>query len=473
MASESAAATELSEAVEVGESDTSSLLTELEAHRLSDPLAAASSLSPLLGLADEAALCRSSVDCRWWLLPSSPLLRPFREVSQLLSSAELNTSKPSCWRVVGVHAVRAALLLLLLLLLLLALRSILSSLHARTTPDTAQAYDYLDLNRSCLLYSRHPEHPPCTAPLSDVQLVSHISAASSLCGDGLREMAVTHLKSWMLHTPHDTPLSFFLLTDEVARQSEYVQGVVARWPRQPNITWLDLASLPDQYRAHLDDFRRCSTARIYLPLLLPAHVHQVVYLDLDSLIMNDPRPMFAHFQLFGPETLMSFAWETNRPGVWNWYHNRGPHQFPFVWPWGVNAGVMLMDVKRVQQWRWREMTYIDNMFELAERYKHKFVLGDQDWLNTLLSEVGQTTARDVWIPMPEHFNWRSMSSDVGEPVHLSAGGDSRESLVVLHGNDHAFGGKDAFSSSAYQLYLHWWGWPSDLQEGNDQSKEAG
>ena len=392
---------------------------------------------------------------------TSNLLTHGGESGPLLSSAELSPSQPSCWRVVGVHAIPAALLLSMLLLLL-ALIAFLSPLIARLTSDiaTGQAYDYLELNRSCILYSRHPEHPPCTAPLSHVQLVSHMYAASSLCGDAMREMALTHLKTWMLHTPHDTPLSFFLLTDEVERQSEHVHGVVARWPRQPNITWLDLASLPDQYRAHLNDFRRCSTARIYLPLLLPAHVHQVVYLDLDTLIMTDPRPMFAHFQLFGPDTLMSFAWETYMPRAWNWYIDNGPHPFPFVWPWGVNAGVMLIDVQRVQQWRWREMTYIDNMFELAHRYTDKFVLGDQDWFNTLLSEVRQSTATEVWIPMPERFNWRSMSSDGLQPVHSSASGDSRESLVVLHGNSHAFSENNSFSSSAYQLYLRWWGWPS-------------
>ena len=350
--------------------------------------------------------------------------------------------------------------------------------HAVTSSSTPYDFhwDYLHPNRTCLLYSRHPAHPPCRVPSALVRspaTVESMSIAFTVCGTGeIQLLSIVHLKSWLLHQPATMSLSVYILTDDVAAQRSFFDPILHRWPRQPNITWLDATSLSSQYQAFLDDFGRCATARVFIPILLPPSVDLIAYVDVDSVLVNDPRPLWAEFSHYSPSTLMSFTFEVNIDHVDNHY-DRAVNITKHVEPFGINTGVMLMNLTRTREWRWQGMSYLAYMMDIAARFKPTFILGDQDWFNTFLYEHQRATGEELWLPLPDSYNWRA-SSQIQHlhqpPLELLRRDTHSPPLVFIHGNGGSFfedgvGGRkrfaqDAFSLNTFRLYDNWWGWPS-------------
>ena len=106
----------------------------------------------------------------------------------------------------------------------------------------------------------------------------------------------------------------------------------------------------------------------------------------------------------------------------NWYVKEGV-EFPFVLPWGLNSGVMLMDVEAVRRWTWRGRNYTEVMVDVLERYRGQLKLGDQDWYNVVLELVRRESGgEEVWVPLSESVNWRVGSGAVGGVEWVGSGG---------------------------------------------------
>ena len=334
------------------------------------------------------------------------------------------------------------------------------------------ALNYQQPNHTCILFSHDPAYPPCPLPpvLPPHPPNTNITAAFTVCGSDVQQYALTHLKSWMLQQPPNTSYTFYILTDDVKAQSTHFDSVVSRWPRQPQLHWLDILSLPRPYHWYLNEFKRCATARVWLPLLLPSHIHRIAYLDVDTLLLADPRRLWRHFDLFVPNhTLLAFAWETSYADVrTNWYLKQ-PRAFPIVPPWGLNSGVMLMDVQQVRRWQWQGRNYTEAMVDVYAQYRGKLQLGDQDWYNVLLELVRRDNGDELYVPLSEAVNWRVGSGAVGgvEWVGSGSGGGGSGGwddggVVVMHGNDRRFAINNPWLESLYRAFFHWQGWPTTV-----------
>ena len=200
-------------------------------------------------------------------------------------------SRLHCTALSWLLAAACLLLCLVILMLLASLPTSLStslrlSSFLSTSPSIALPYsavlsaflstlpphlNYQLPNHTCLLFSHDPAYPPCPLPPTPPPLssITHITAAFTVCGTDVQQFAVTHLKSWMLQQPPNTTYTFYVLTDDISAQAQHFNHVVSHWPRQPQLHFLDILSLPARYHAYLNDFKRCATARVYLPLLLP------------------------------------------------------------------------------------------------------------------------------------------------------------------------------------------------------------
>ena len=333
--------------------------------------------------------------------------------------------------------------------------------------------NYQRPNHTCVLFSHDPAYPPCPLPPTPPPLLpaTHIIAAFTVCGTEVQQYALTHLKSWLLQQSANTSYTFYILTDDIKAQSAHFHTVMSHWPRQADIRWLDILSLPPQYQSYLNEFKRCATARVYLPLLLPSHVHRIAYLDVDTLVLGDPRRLWQHFDLFhANRTLLAFAWETSYPDTTpNWYLKQ-PTPFPFVPPWGLNSGVMLMDVEQVRRWQWHGRNYTEVMVALYEEWRGKLKLGDQDWYNVMLELVRRDTGGlELYVPLSESVNWRVGSGAVGGVEWVgsrSGGGGGGGSgwddggVVIMHGNDRRFARGNVWLESLYRAFYYWQGWPT-------------
>ena len=341
------------------------------------------------------------------------------------------------------------------------------------------ALNYQHANHTCVLWSHDPAYPPCPLPPAPpLPASTHITAAFTVCGSEVQQFALTHLKSWLLQQPRNTTYEFYVLSDDVAKQTAHFERVVSRWPRRPTLHWLDILSLPPLYQSYLNEFKRCATARVYLPLLLPPHVHRIAYLDVDTVLVNDPRRLWRHFDLFtANRTLLAFAWETSYADVKdNWYLKQ-PTAFPFVPPWGLNSGVMLMDVAAVRGWRWRGRNYTESVLAVFEEWRGKLKLGDQDCYNVLLGLARRDTGGgggggggggELYLPLSESVNWRVGSGQPGGPDWAGGGGGVGSNgegwddggVVVLHGNDRRFVHGNVWLENLYRTFYYWQGWPS-------------
>ena len=59
-------------------------------------------------------------------------------------------------------------------------------------------------------------------------------------------------------------------------------------------------------------------------------------------------------------------------------------QIPLYGPTGINGGIMLMNLTRIND---REEDWVETMVDIYEKYKQHIALADQDILNVFFSEV--------------------------------------------------------------------------------------
>ena len=86
----------------------------------------------------------------------------------------------------------------------------------------------------------------------------------------------------------------------------------------------------------------CATARLFLDWMLPLSVESGIFLDTDTLLMDDIRQLWQHFRQFSPSQLMGMAAVENTYGLTDHVPSYGP---PGV---GLNPGVIMMNITRMR-----------------------------------------------------------------------------------------------------------------------------
>ncbi|KPM05585.1 glycosyltransferase-like protein [Sarcoptes scabiei] len=108
----------------------------------------------------------------------------------------------------------------------------------------------------------------------------------------------------------------------------------------------------------------------------------------------------------------------------NWYYRFAQH--PYYPPYGLNSGVMLMNLTKMRQFDWIKRTE-----EIYQNFRNKIVWGDQDIINIIFSEN-----QDRIHLFGCNWNYR--------PDHCVYGLTCRravtEGIKILHGNRDSFVG---------------------------------
>ncbi|CAL8465856.1 g5392 [Coccomyxa elongata] len=169
-------------------------------------------------------------------------------------------------------------------------------------------------------------------------------------------------------------------------------------PRRENIAFGKLSNIAGQAR-HQQQFGRCSVGLdrdaekwdiVYSLLYLHEHVDfdnvdQAIYLDMDTLWMDTPRKLREEFRrMLEGNALFAMALETtdmNANG--SWYRRGNSRVLPYYGDFGLNAGVLLLNLKAL-----RASGFSNERDKIIRHFlpKKALPLGDQDILNAYASK---------------------------------------------------------------------------------------
>ena len=334
-------------------------------------------------------------------------------------------------------------------------------------PSNASLYHSI-ADAECLPFHETEERKRCVLPRTNVELVTEAHIAYSVCGEGVREVALTSVKSFMLHRHSSVTLHVWLLLQPFRAQRQWITQTLSRWEveHQPHpinnasssvfLHFVDLdsamstnSSVLQRAQKYIGLFRQCASVRLWLPQLLPESVPLVLYVDCDTLVLRDWRQMLAHAQLYSPTQLISFAYEGTSKQCGSYYFlNQLPQPRPQ--PYAINSGVMLLNLTRARSAAERE--YTGRLLRVLEG-KHGFSMGDQDAYNLWIGQT-QRDGLDLFFPLPLSFNWR-------ECTFLEPGQDG--GMTLMHGNAYKFhnANDEPFWAATYQSYFLWQRMPSN------------
>ncbi|EEC11534.1 hypothetical protein IscW_ISCW009544 [Ixodes scapularis] len=75
----------------------------------------------------------------------------------------------------------------------------------------------------------------------------------------------------------------------------------------------------------------------------------VLYVDADTLFLSPVEELWSVFEKMNESHLTALTYETEDVRT-NWYQQHGKHPYPA--PFGVNAGVMPMNLTRMRSFDW-------------------------------------------------------------------------------------------------------------------------
>jgi len=217
---------------------------------------------------------------------------------------------------------------------------------------------------------------------------------------------------------------------------------------------LRLASVWIEYPPGLEEmingWKICATARLFLQDLLP-ELDAGIFLDTDTVLLEDPALLWDRFQLFSPFTALALA------PVEAHYSTTKAHPLPYYGPpgSGLNGGVALMNLTRLRALPGGGFT--EAVRYIWERHKGNLPLADQDILNVV---GGQTPY--LLQPLPCEWNYHTWQcrpdrTERGRVARMRPGGNlcpsaRKHGIALLHGNCQAFSGADAVLTSVFKFW---------------------
>jgi len=216
-------------------------------------------------------------------------------------------------------------------------------------------------------------------------------------------------------------LHFHIIADSTDLYYRLVNKTL-HWPEEYN-NHLEFSMHDIVYPEDREDmrtmFRVCATERLFIPDLFP-DLQKVIYVDTDLIFMRPPEDLWDLFDEFSENQIAAMAPCLNHYGTER-------NKVPYYGETGLNAGIMLMDLTRIQNipdgWTKANMA-------IADKYKPRIKLADQDILNILFSFYP-----DKLYELPCEWNYRAFICSGGENKCPSA---EHNGVAILHGNALAF-----------------------------------
>lgn len=106
-------------------------------------------------------------------------------------------------------------------------------------------------------------------------------------------------------------------------------------------------------------------------------IDAILYVDTDVLFLSPVEELWAFFAQMNSSQIAAMSYESEDFSS-NWYHRFARH--PYYGYYGVNSGVMLMNLSRMRQFGWNQ-----RLEPIFEKYQSKIVWGDQDIINIIFS----------------------------------------------------------------------------------------
>lgn len=244
--------------------------------------------------------------------------------------------------------------------------------------------------------------------------------------------AMISLKAMTLVTKYS--LNFYIFTDKKNYQLKTIDNILIKWPayQQRWMMFFTYAVIyPDSISSderkeweHL--FKPCASFRLFLANAnsLPS-VDSIIYVDTDTLFLQPPEDLWQYFAKFNQSHIAGLARECQKGQQHCWYENNARHRF--VEPYGVNTGVMLMNLTRMRKVLWE-----NELIEIYWDNKEKLAYGDQDVLNIYFHDHP-----DQLYILTCNWNYRPEFCMMGEDNNLCEEARSH-GVSLLHGNRQVF-----------------------------------
>lgn len=192
------------------------------------------------------------------------------------------------------------------------------------------------------------------------------------CGDRTNE-ALVMIKSALMFSSVNHPLKFVVIT-ETDLFEKLEEKLTTFSHKYSHFSYSLLkTTFPDEKWRKL--FKPCAAQRLFLPSML--QLDRVIYLDSDIIFLSPPHELHQFFRRFNHSQLAGMTAETESEGI-GWYPRFARH--PFYGKFGINSGVMLMDLKMMREQKWEQQ-----LEPIYEHFKFRIVFGDQDLINIYFS----------------------------------------------------------------------------------------
>ncbi|CAK8688860.1 unnamed protein product [Clavelina lepadiformis] len=172
-------------------------------------------------------------------------------------------------------------------------------------------------------------------------------------------------------------------------------------------------------------FKLCASQRLFLPQLLK-DINSIVYVDTDVLFLSPIDDLWKFFKDFNSTHLAAMAPESEATNV-AWYSRFARH--PYYGQTGLNSGIMLMDMKRVREAKFKNdlvgesLTWAEMLLPLYKKYRQNITWGDQDLLNIVFHHNPELllTFPCKWNYRPDHCIYMQMCKTAEKGVKLLHG----------------------------------------------------
>lgn len=237
--------------------------------------------------------------------------------------------------------------------------------------------------------------------------------------EGQYNLSLVAIKSVIAYSV--TPLHLVVLADDknLKKMKQQVKSWPTRLTQRVRCDVLPLWFPKENYHVwlSLEHDKPCTTQKLFLSSALPEE-EAVIYVDNDVLFVNPVEDFWRMFASMNEWQMAGMAPGTEHK--WNSHYPRFA-KHPFVKPFGLNAGVLLMNLTRM-----RTFGLERRVEELRREFGEKLVYKDQDLLNIVFARhpLGLFTFTCRWNYRYDHCTGAALCAD--SPV------------AVLHGFPRAF-----------------------------------
>ncbi|XP_032521089.2 glucoside xylosyltransferase 1 [Danaus plexippus] len=176
-------------------------------------------------------------------------------------------------------------------------------------------------------------------------------------------------------------------------------------------------------KAHEEDwmnlFSKCAAQRLFIPNLI-THIDSMMYVDTDTLFLGPADRLWEVFYKMNRTQISAMALEDDNPNI-SWYPRFAKH--PFYGKYGLNSGVMLMNLTRMRDFGW-----VDYVTPIMLKWKLYIPWGDQDIINIIFHYHENA----VYV-MTCNYNYRSDQCVYGDACEPASHG-----VLVVHGSRGVF-----------------------------------